>query len=315
MPWGMALDLIRPGGVVSSAAMNPARLRRLLVASDLSEDSDRGLLAAAALADASGAELHVAHCVPQPVFPYWEGTVSEEVFRSWEQSARTDLEWQVRRVLGEEARVAGLVVRVGEAAQTLSKLAGELGADLIVLGPHEPRALFDDLLGTTADRLMRLASVPCLVANKPLRLPLRQVLFPVDFSPHSRHCVSTGMTLLGESLLACGGVEGESIVEFLFVSAFAASQPRPFAVEPHLARTVEEARARLPEDTHVRLLPRILSAPLPVDGIRKAAERMEADLIVLGTHGYGMLGRALVGSVASSVARTLPFSILLVPPP
>lgn len=295
--------------------MNPDRLRRILVASDLSEDSDRGMLAAAALAGATGAELHVAHCVPQPVFPYWEGTVSEDVFRSWEQSARTDLEWQVRRVLGEDAKVTSQVVRVGEPAQSISQVADGLGADLIVLGPHEPRALFDDLLGTTADRLMRLASIPCLVVNKPLHPPLRQVLFPVDFSPHSRHCVKTGMDLLGGSLLACGDPGREAVVEFLFVSAFAATQPRPFAVEPHLAATVEAARALLPADARVKLLPRILSAPLPVDGIRKAAERMEADLIVIGTHGYGTLGRALVGSVASSVARTLPFSILMVPPP
>lgn len=86
-------------------------------------------------------------------------------------------------------------------------------------------------------------------------------------------------------------------------------------MEPHLGEQVAAARSRLPAESKVKLLPRILSAPLPLDGIRKAAERMDADLIVLGTHGHGALGRALVGSVASGVARTLPFSVLLVPPP
>jgi len=295
--------------------MNPASLRRIVAASDLSEDSDRGLQTAAALAEAAGAELHVAHCIQQPVFPYWEGAVSTEAYDSWEKSARTDLEWQVRRVLGDEAKVAGLEVRMGEPAHAISETAEALKADLIVLGPHEPRALFDDLLGTTADRLMRLASIPCLVASKPLKLPLRQVLFPVDFSAHSQHSVRTGIGLLGESLLARAGAEKASVVEFLFVSAFAASQPRPFSVEPHLAKTVEVARARLPSGVQAKLLPRILSAPLPVDGIRKAAERMEADLIVIGTHGMSALSRAFVGSVASSAVRTLPYSILIVPPP
>jgi len=54
---------------------------------------------------------------------------------------------------------------------------------------------------------------------------------------------------------------------------------------------------------------------LPVDGIQLVAEQMEADLIVLGTHGYGALGRAMIGSVSSSVARTVPFPVMLVPPP
>ena len=45
------------------------------------------------------------------------------------------------------------------------------------------------------------------------------------------------------------------------------------------------------------------------------ADASEADLIILGTHGYGTFGRALLGSVASAVVRTIPFPILLVPPP
>jgi nucleotide-binding universal stress UspA family protein len=301
-----------------SSSTPPAGLKTILAASDLSEDSDKGLQAAAALAGAAGASLHVVHCVQPPVFPYWEGDVSGEVYAGWEKSARTDLEWQVQRVLGEAPNLAGLQVRVGEPAHAIAQAADQIGASLVVVGPHQPRALFDDLLGTIADRLVRLTSVPCLIANKPVQPPLLQVLFPVDFSPPSQHCVETGMGLLASGLLAYGGqspADPSSVLEFLFVSAFAAAQPRPFAVEPRLAAAVDAARDRLPPGSNAKLLPRILSAPLPVEGIKKTAERMDADLIVLGTHGYGMLGRALLGSVASAVARRLPFSILLVPPP
>jgi nucleotide-binding universal stress UspA family protein len=297
------------------AARTRAGLRRLVVASDLSENSDRGLQAAAALAHAAGAELHVFHCVSQPVFPYWEGLVSDATRETWTTSARTDLEWQVRRVLGDDAAPPRLEVEVGEPAREVGRYAAESGADLLVVGPHEPRTALDDLLGTTADRLIRSAAVPCLVANRPVSPPLRQVLLPVDFSAPSRHAVVVGMDLLGESLLARGDDREPTVVEILFVSAFAAAHPRPFAVEPRLAEQVEAARERLPADANVKLLPRILSAPLPVDGILRAAERMRADLIVLGTHGYGTLGRALIGSVASAVARTVPFPVLLVPPP
>jgi len=291
------------------------RLRRLMAASDLSEESDLGLKAAAELARATAAELTVFHCVNKPVFPYWEGAVSGENMAKWSESARTDLEWQARRVFGEGDCAAALEVAVGEPAWEIARCAERIEADLLVVGPHESRSAFDDLLGTTADRLIRSVAVPCLVANHPLRAPFRQVLFPVDFSGPSNHAVQVGMDLLGEALFARGG-EGEStVIELLYVSAFAASFPRPFAVEPRLAELVETARSRLPTNAQVKLLPRILSAPLPVDGIRRAAERMQADLIIMGTHGYGTLGRALVGSVASAVARTVPFSVLMVPPP
>jgi nucleotide-binding universal stress UspA family protein len=293
----------------------PARLRRIVAASDLSENSDLGIESAARLASAAGAEWHVFHAIPPPVFPYWDGLIPDGTREAWLQSARTDLEWQVRRVLGEDAIMPSLEVRLGEPAGKIVSFAEEVGSDLIVVGPHQPRAAFDDLLGSIGDRLMRMAGVPCLVANKAIASPLLQVLFPVDFSPTSNHCVRVGMELLAESLLARGASEEPSVVEILFVSAFATAQPRPIAVEPQLARQLEVARACLPADHKVKLLPRILSAPLPVDGIRTSAERMEADLIVLGTHGFGTLGRALVGSVASSVARTIPYSVLLVPPP
>lgn len=51
-------------------AIPASRLSRILAASDLTDDSDRSIVAGAALARASGAELHVIHCVEPAVFPY-----------------------------------------------------------------------------------------------------------------------------------------------------------------------------------------------------------------------------------------------------
>jgi len=292
------------------------RIRRIVAASDLSEDSDSALTAAAALSQVSGAELLVVHCIQPPVFPYWEGKVGSATREDWEKNGRTDLEWQTRRVLGEQPPPVTLEVRLGEPAVEISNFATEAGADLLLLGPHQPRVAFDDLLGTTADRIIRLCDTPCLIANRPLSPPFRRVLFPVDFSEPSNHCVARGVELLQGSALSHGTEQSEpTTVELLFVSAYAASQPRFFAVEPRLGELVETARSKLPADSGLKLLPRILSAPLPVDGIRRAAETMDADLVVLGTHGYGTLGRMLIGSVASSVVRTVPQSVLLIPPP
>jgi nucleotide-binding universal stress UspA family protein len=40
----------------------------------------------------------------------------------------------------------------------------------------------------------------------------------------------------------------------------------------------------------------------------------DADLLVLATHGYGAVKRALLGSVASAVARDAHCCVLMVPP-
>lgn len=53
----------------------------------------------------------------------------------------------------------------------------------------------------------------------------------------------------------------------------------------------------------------------PAAEIAAEQERAGADLIVIGTHGRGTLGRALLGSVASAVLRTASYSLLVVGSP
>jgi len=50
----------------------------------------------------------------------------------------------------------------------------------------------------------------------------------------------------------------------------------------------------------------------PVDEINATAEELSADLVVVGTHGRGVIGRALLGSVALDVLRTCKVPVLSV---
>ena len=50
----------------------------------------------------------------------------------------------------------------------------------------------------------------------------------------------------------------------------------------------------------------------PAAEIVKAAKREKAHMIVMGTHGHGLLGRALMGSVAQKVVTECDIPVLLV---
>lgn len=50
----------------------------------------------------------------------------------------------------------------------------------------------------------------------------------------------------------------------------------------------------------------------PREGVLKAAEKVGADLIVMGTHGRRGVSRALIGSVTEAVVRTSPVPVLTV---
>ncbi|HVA31110.1 MAG TPA: universal stress protein [Gaiellaceae bacterium] len=49
--------------------------------------------------------------------------------------------------------------------------------------------------------------------------------------------------------------------------------------------------------------------------IADAARQVEADLIVVGTHGRGAIGTAILGSVAKGLLHVAPCPVLAVPPP
>lgn len=294
--------------------MKRHELRTILVASDLSDGSDLALRSAAALADGAGIGLSLFHCVARPVFPYWEGTVSPATRRKWIENARLDLEWQARRVLGDQAPIVELAVELGAPSEEITRHAGDISADVIILGQHRHRGTLGDLLGTTSDRVLRTTDTPVLVANKPLGSPIRTVLIATDFSKHARRALETVVDWFAGPLAAARESRDSPVVlEVLYVAAFASKLYRPFAIEPMLAKEVEAARTRLPEDSRLGIHPRVTSAPHPVDGISRAVEEVGPDLVVLGTHGYGFLARALLGSVASSIARTLRLPLLFVP--
>ncbi len=50
----------------------------------------------------------------------------------------------------------------------------------------------------------------------------------------------------------------------------------------------------------------------PREVIVDAAKDLKAEVIVMGTHGRRGLSRAIIGSVAESVVRTAPCSVLVV---
>jgi nucleotide-binding universal stress UspA family protein len=51
---------------------------------------------------------------------------------------------------------------------------------------------------------------------------------------------------------------------------------------------------------------------VPGQEIVKAAKKEKAHMIVMGTHGHGILGRALLGSVAQTVLQQSEIPVLLV---
>jgi nucleotide-binding universal stress UspA family protein len=81
------------------------------------------------------------------------------------------------------------------------------------------------------------------------------------------------------------------------------------AAQRHLDHAVTRRRAEGVDITGV------LRSGVSADEICKLADELDASIIVMGTHGRGAFGRALLGSVAQLVMRTAKQPVLTVHPP
>ncbi len=143
-------------------------------------------------------------------------------------------------------------------------------------------------------------------------IKLKKVLVPTDFSESARHALTYGISFARE-------YEAElqvlHVVENLTVGYASDLFPVPMAevfqeisgyAKAELAKLAAEARAR-----KVDVIEHVVQGKPSAEIIRFAKEN-EVDMIVLGTHGKGMLDQALFGSTTERVVRRAPCPVLTV---
>jgi universal stress protein E len=297
------------------AAVKPNPIRSVLAATDLTPASDDVLASAARLARAARARLHVIHAFDLELSPYPDVDGRAPTFPGRIAQAHERLDAQLARARPGRTTVASLEVVIYAAHRAILERAAAVQADVVVLGPHRDHAA--GLLGTTADRVVRSAPCPCLVVRRPLEIPLRRVLVPIDLSDPAAGALAAAIgwcERLGpadaELLLPPVQLDVVHVIpRFMDCDELSANHA---GMGPRLGAQVERALAGHGAGVDVR--EELLWGDGVAAEIVAYAGQRHAGLIVMATHGHGAVKRALVGSVASTVARTAPCAVLLVPP-
>ncbi len=145
-------------------------------------------------------------------------------------------------------------------------------------------------------------------------IELKRILCAVDFSEHSRRA-------LNHAVAIARWYEAKVTALYVFSTApVAVAGPGPVALEPIVLTDADHER--LVDD--VRDFATVESAPgvaidaaaqqgFPATEIVEYARAMNADLLVLGTHGRSGVERLLLGSVAERVLRRAGCPVLTVP--
>ncbi len=142
------------------------RFEKFLVPVDFSDHSREALDVAIGLAEAFGGEIHLLHCYPiNPVgiSPY--GIVIPEGFdRELRDAAGRQLaEWSKR----VEAKGVACHQTLSSMfpSEVIAKTAEEIGAELIVMGTRGLSGIKHVMLGSVAERTIRIAPCPVLTVK------------------------------------------------------------------------------------------------------------------------------------------------------
>ena len=280
----------------------------ILVGTDFTAASDEALRQGFALANGLGTTLTVCHVVPEldtvnVLFPHLaERNAGHR--QTLIEKARAAIVRQIATTVGHTAQDVTPVVDAGTPHAGVLAIADATGAGLIVLGP-----------GQTADRVVRHAAVPALIARPS---PSGVVVGATDFSDPSLPALEAAaaearrrgsrlqlLHVVDVGIFALAGTAGGGMA-FLPVT--------PDMALPSIDDLMKAATHRLRE-----ALPRFASDAEAIVKAGPAARTIvdlaaaeHAELVVVGTHGRTGFSRLTLGSTAESVIRSAPCSVLVV---
>ena len=276
---------------------------RIMLATDLTPAGDRAFDRAVELAKEWDAELIVLHVVESSAVRPWG--IDQRM-----RNAETEMDRLVR-----SAKQACKIMRhtlIGDPADRTLAHARDIGCDFLITGPAHGKIVGEKLLGSTAARIVRRATVPVLAVRRRPVGPYRSIVSAVDFSNPSRSALLGGRMLFPSARF----------------TALHAYHTAPNWSGRNAERSIDvveaEERERVVKEAERNMDDLVAGAGTPaietaiVEGepevvLADYVTKNWPDLVVAGTHGRSAVDYDTIGSVAERFLTTLACDVLAVP--
>ena len=259
-------------------------------------EGGRDAVALAKLLVAAGGELTLAHIVPGDAHAYRGASAAYEAPEA--ERAEVVLE-TVREETGVEAHLRWRgSPSVGRGLHELCEL---IGADLVAVGSSRRGLLGRVLIGD--DTSAALNGAPCSIVIAPTNYSqqpgaIHAIGVGYDGSPESEHALSVARMLARMSGAKLSALEAVSLPSDAFLG--------PGAVDNTPRRLLEDARGRIAALGDVE--PRAAYGQ-PAEEL--ALYSASLDLLIVGSRGYGPVGRLIHGSTSRQLAHIVRCPLLV----
>ena len=283
--------------------MTTSTPHKIMLATDLTPAGDRAFDRAVELAKEWDAELVVLHVVESSAVRPWG--IDQRM-----RNAETEMDRLVR-----SARQACRIMRhtlIGDPADHTLAHARDIGCDFLITGPAHGKIVGEKLLGSTAARIVRRATVPVLAVRRRPEGPYRSIVSAVDFSNPSRSALHGGRMLFPSARFTAlhayhtapnwSGRNAERSIDVVEAE--------------ERERVVKEAARNMDDLVAGAGTPAIETAIMegePEVVLADYVTKNWPDLVVAGTHGRSTVEHDTIGSVAERFLTTLPCDVLAFP--
>ena len=266
--------------------------KRILLATDFSEPSQRALTVALALTHRYGSELLVVHAIPSaPKGPVPLDPLPRELDRDQIEAE------EYMRKFAQTAKTSGITYHTAiERGRVWDVISAEIvrdETDLLILGTHGRSVLKKLALGSVAEEVLRLADCPVLTVG-PKVVPadfhiaeLKTVLFATDFGPASARALRYAVALTEESgarLLVVHMLPPMPLADAAYAPAvFAADDLLQWRLAMQ-AESQKKLKALIPPGGLSKEPVYVVGMDFLPEGILSAATEYNADLIVMGAN-------------------------------
>lgn len=288
------------------------QINSILYPTDFSKCASHALPYAIGLAERHGADLHLLHATVlhegDPGNAVHRLPNMEELYQLLEQHAETQLRSTLEDHGSKGFTVRHAQVRSISAPGAILDYAEEGDIDLIVMGTHGRRGLRRLLLGSVAEEVVRMAPCPVLTVPEAADVTdagrIQKIVVPVDFSEHAR------LALAYANELASGYDAAMHLLhvvdEVVYPDFYPPVMPAGESITDELRdQSIDRMRSLMSElevaagsdaKIHVR-------TGRAAQAIADFAEEVDADLLVIASHGLTGVSHILLGSVTELVVR------------
>ena len=296
-------------------------IKTVFCTTDISDFSNHSISWGMALAKEFRAKLLVCHVIDFPAaVTYGDGPI---FFMDQQNQAMDNALQEIRHLIGDQPVQWEPLITIGHAADEITRLAEEKGADLVISATHGRSGLKRLIVGSVTERLMRTLHCPLMVVRGPKHdlsiltdhtVNFQKILVGCDFSEDSDLAFQYGLSLAQEfqSELHLVHVKEPTIYTEWLKTSVDLEETLYHALDDRIRGKLKKM---IPKEAAHWCMPKIdLLEGKPNEELIGYAKENQISLIVLGVRGQGLVERMFVGSTTDRVIRQAPCPVLSVCP-